>query len=31
MGQDIKNKLSHRGKALYKLLTYLRVNQLIKR
>ena len=31
MSQDLKNKLSHRGKALNKLLTYLRINQLIKR
>lgn len=31
MSQDIKNKLSHRGKALAKLLTYLKINQLIKR
>ncbi len=31
MSQEIKNKLSHRGKALNKLLTYLRINQLIKR
>lgn len=31
MSQEMKNKLSHRGRALYKLLTYLKVNQLIKR
>jgi len=31
MDQELKNKLSHRGKALNKLLTYLRINQLIKR
>jgi len=31
MTQEMKNKLSHRGRALYKLLTYLKVNQLIKR
>ena len=28
--QDIKNKVSHRAKALIKLVTYLRINQLIK-
>lgn len=28
--QQIKNKVSHRGKALLKLITYLRINQLIK-
>lgn len=31
MSQEVKNKLSHRGKALNKLLTYLKINQLIKR
>jgi XTP/dITP diphosphohydrolase len=31
MTQELKNKLSHRGKALNKLLTYLKINQLIKR
>lgn len=31
MDQELKNKLSHRGKALNKLLTYLKINQLIKR
>lgn len=28
--QDMKNKVSHRGKALLKLVTYFRINQLIK-
>lgn len=31
MSQEIKNKLSHRGKALHKLITYLKINQLVKR
>lgn len=31
MSQTMKNKVSHRGKALNKLLAYLKINQLIKR
>ena len=30
LGEDIKNKLSHRGKALKKLLTYLKINGLAR-
>ena len=31
LGEDIKNNISHRGRALKKLLTYLRINGLIKK
>lgn len=31
LSQEEKNKLSHRGRALYKLLTYLRINHLTNR
>ena len=31
LGKDIKNSISHRGRALKKLLTYLRINGLIKK